>query len=57
MLRYKVALVSARDGVYLRAATLILRVCSLHLASDIKCNLVILQGLTLTISSGVNDTW
>lgn len=51
MLRYQVALVSARDCVYLRPP--ILGVCSLHLASDIKCSLMILQGLTLTNSPGV----
>lgn len=52
MLRYQVALVSARDCVCLRAP--ILGVCSLHLASDIKYSLMILQGLTLTNSPGVD---
>lgn len=51
MPRYQVDLVSARDCVYLRAP--ILGVCSLLLASDIKCSLMILQGLTLTNSPGV----
>jgi hypothetical protein len=55
MPKHKVALVSARDGVYLRATASILGTCSLHLASNVKCSLAIFQGLTLTNSPGVDD--